>query len=174
MTALTLGDIERRRRGMAVSYNRLERVAGLTPGHLCKLAAGAMEPRRPTLAALDIALKRIAANRDCDATERARLIDLAVRALDALVAELIDGEAGRAALFGPAGMPAAHRRAALVRRTVMGLANSGLGIAPAHLAAAEGVSRAAMTYRLRDHEDARDDAAFDALMDRIETRLRGD
>lgn len=174
MSGLTFAQIDARRGALGIPATRLARVAGVEQQNFYDMRAGAHQPLPATLAALDLALKRIAANRDCDASERSRLIDLVLRALDALVAETLDTDAGRAALFGPDGAPAANRRAALIRRTVMGLANSGLGIAPAHLAAAEGVSRAAMTYRLRDHEDARDRAEFDALMDRIETRLRGE
>lgn len=174
MSGLTFDQIEDRRAALGVPVTRLTRVAGVTYNYYIDGRASRTRQGAAVLAALDLALKRIAANRDCDASERSRLIDLVLRALDALVAETLDTDAGRDALFGPDGAPAANRRAALIRRTVMGLANSGLGIAPAHLAAAEGVSRAAMTYRLRDHEDARDRAEFDALMDRIETRLRGD
>ncbi|MDZ7822622.1 MAG: hypothetical protein U5K75_00285 [Ahrensia sp.] len=151
---------------LGVAGYRLERVAGLSAGQYSNIRSGRFAPRAETLTALKLALHRIEQNCDCDDTERAKLIDLIMRALIALCCEV------RGTITAPevhAQNPqkkatqdpkwiAAHE----IRRMAFGLASSGLGLSSgAHLAAAGGVSRAGIHYRLKEHENMRDDADFD-------------
>ena len=105
---LTLEAIERRRCELGVTAMLLETAAGLSHNHFNALKRGRFEPGRATLAALAVALQRLAKTPEIDTGEPARLTDGLLRALIALVCEVERAEQMRAALdqalgeaFGP-------------------------------------------------------------------------
>lgn len=169
--------IDKKRRDLGVGGRRLEQIAGLANGHYSKMETGVCEPRKPTLTQLKIALQRIERNADCDASERSRLVYLLLRAVIALCCEL-DGFSARDVLNQDMQKRATQDpkwlRASQIRQMALGLANSGLGITPAQLALAVGISRPGMHYLLQRHENMRDDPAFDALIDRLELAIGGE
>lgn len=175
--SLTFDAIEAKRAAIGVSCQRLERVAGLSTGRYWRLLNTDTAPREGTLSSLALALNRIEANRDCDTTERARLIDMILRVLIALVCEIEGVDAATVHMQDPqkrATQSEDWMRAARIRETVCGLANGALGIKQAQLAAAAGVSPPAMLGRINRYVDRRDEPGFDMLMDRLESAIRGD
>lgn len=175
--SLTLEAIDAKKVALGIPDYLLERVAGLAPNCLNQARHRVAIVRPATLSSLALALNRLEANRDCDTTERARLIDMILRVLIALVCEIEGVDAAKIHMQDPqkrATQSEEWMRAARIRETVCGLANGALGIKQAQLATAAGVSPPAMLGRINRYVDRRDEPEFDRLMDRLESAIRGD
>lgn len=174
--SLTLDRILAKARESGIKQYKLERVAGLSPGYLSQAQHRTEAVQPATLASLALALDRMRHNRDCDESERARLIDMVLRVLTVLICEIEGADAEAVNAQDPklrATQSADWLAAAQVRQTVMGLASSALGLTGAQLAIAAGMTRAGVKHRLNAHEDRRDNPEFDTLMERLESAIRG-
>lgn len=66
----------------------------------------------------------------------------------------------------------AHPRAALARQVAMYLCHTGLGLSQSEVARLFGRDRSTVGHAARVIEDRRDEAAFDAWLDRLEAVLK--
>lgn len=169
-----LADIEARRLTLGISVNDLERAAALAGRRYNFLMRGINQPTAATLARLKLALQRLALARDCGTDHRAAMIyrmavALAAGALGRDAAAVLKSDPGRRATQDPAWMAAAE-----VRRLAFYLMNAGAGMKQTEVARAAGVKKQTVSLAVRELEDMREDAKFDAMLDRLTAQIVGE
>lgn len=170
--AARLTAIERQRRQAGLSQAELCAAADLSSEWYRTVLAAPQLARSSVLARLEAALRRLAgAGRD--AAPLAAAVYAACLALAAMECGL-DPAAVRAAdpRRGATADPA-WRQAALARQVALYAMNTMFGLRQRLIAAAAGLTPAAVCLALRSIEDRRDDAAMEALLVRLERLLTG-
>ncbi len=173
---LELQKIEVTRRQNGVTQEALERAAMIAGRHYAHLLAGRYAPRKGTVNALRLALRRLIVTPEADTSPQSAFCNMSIRAAIALICEArgLDAEkiqnsiASKRATQSPEWLEAAR-----VRRDAWALVSNAFGISGSDLARAAGVSKAAISLALRAVEDARDDRDFDREMERLERALTG-
>lgn len=171
-----LRQIEERRMASGVSKEALERSAMLSSRHYSHLLAGRYLPRRGTVNALRLALRRLVITPEADASPQSAFCNMAVRAAIALICEarglnaesIQNSIASKRATQSPEWLEASY-----VRWQAWALVSNAFGIAGADLARSVGVSKSAISQALKSIEDDRDEKEFDREMDRLERALTG-
>lgn len=161
--------IERRRRQLGLSANKLAALAGVNQSHYYRIIKREYDPRRDTVAKLKTALARfekgeppkfpLLVYRLC--------LGLVCQAEGVPVAEVLASDPGRRATFDPV-----WKRAADLRGRALYVAHAYCGIPQAQLAAAAGLTNAAVSLAMGRVEDAcePDD---DPLFQLVETAIGG-
>lgn len=161
--------IERRRQQLGLSKAKLASLAGVNQRYYYEIAARSTTPRRDTLAKLKTALARFEKGEPPKFPFQVyRLcLGLVCQAEGMPVAEVLASDPGRRATFDPV-----WKRAADLRGRALYVAHVYCGIPQAQLAAAAGLTNAAVSLAMGRVEDAcePDD---DPLFQLVETAIGG-
>lgn len=143
--------IEKRRRELNLSKAKLASLAGISGSHYSDLVGRKHEPRRATIAKLKTALARHAKGEKPNTPSLIyRLCLVAVcQAENVAVSEVLAQEPSRRATFDPV-----WKQAADIRGQALYLAHVFCGVPQAQLAAAAGLTNAAVSLAMNRIEDA--------------------
>lgn len=161
--------IERRRRELGLSQDRLAGFAGISPGHYRTIIKREHAPRRATIAKLKIALARFEKGEAPKFPSLVYRLCLAVVCQSAGVAidDVLTQVPSRRATFDPDWL-----RASKLRERALYLAHAYCGIPQAQLASAAGLTNAAVSLAMGRVEDGCEPDE-DPLFRLIETAIGG-
>lgn len=171
-----LREIELQRRLAKISIDALERAARIGRGHYRRLLRGLHKAGAGLVGRLRIALSRLKLRQSCDsdadftmAIAYRMAVAIAAGGLERDPAEVHGQDPARRATQDPAWM-----RAAEVRRLAVYLMNTGAGFRQTDTARAAGLTKQAVSLAVREIEERRSDAGFDALVERLTISIVGD